>query len=279
MPSIIQFLHTAKEAAPSSNDSNIIQWNNSKNHRRKFILSKGRHLINNKLKKDKLVFWGEWEAQSRVIKLKNKESNLPKYLNQPFLDNSVDNKTHNTDPYVFGDNFKYLICQQKSNEILRNLEPYSMILFGSNINNLFCLDTLFIVSDDSKAYTPKSIKSVFGNKNQYYFASVQQLENNRKDSTECRFYKGINYDNRIKYSGIYSFVPAKIYNPYNESDYIFKQPEINLDIINHKLSKGINSSNNRNFSIKEILYYWNKIVKQVEVLGLFKGIEFKEIEL
>jgi hypothetical protein len=276
MPSIIQFLHTAEEASPSSINSNIIQWNNSKNHKRKFILSKGKHIIDNMLKEDKLVFWGEWEAQSKIIKLKNQLPYLPKYLNQPFLDNSFENKIHNTDPYVFGKHFKYLICQQKTNELLRKLEPYSMILFGSNINNKFCLDTIFIVSDNSKTYKTNSLESVFNYKNQYYYASVQQLENNR-NNTEYRFYKGVQYDNRRKYSGIYSFVPSKIYTPNSEHAYIFKQPEINLDIINHKLTKGINSSNNRNFTRKEIAHYWNEIAKQIEELSLLRGVEFGEI--
>ena len=41
MPKIIQFLHTSVEATPENSNESVIEWNNNKDHRRKFILSKG----------------------------------------------------------------------------------------------------------------------------------------------------------------------------------------------------------------------------------------------
>ena len=275
MPSIIQFIHTAKEATPDTINSSIIPWNNHISHRRKFILSNGQYINNDEIKEGELVFWGEWEAQSKIIKLRNNLPNQPKYLNQAFLDNSVENKTHNTDPYVFGTNFKYLICRQRTYKILRNLEPYSMILFGSNINSQFCLDTLFIVSDNSKIFSTNSLRNVFNIKSQYYYASVQQLLNDKNNDINYQFYNGVQYRSKGKYGEIYSFSPSKVYNANNELDFIFKQPKLSLDIISDNLTHGINTSNNRNFTISEIVYYWNKIVKQIENHGLLRGVYFE----
>jgi hypothetical protein len=275
MPSIIQFLHTAQEAQPKVLSSNKIDWNNHKSHRRKFLLSNGRYISNNTEQEEKLTFWGEWEAQSYITKLKKTLPFHPNYINRPFINFKVKNRLHNTDPHIFGKHFKYLICRQKSYDILRNLEPFSMILFGSNINNKFCLDTLFLVSNESTPFTIKSIEETFNQKDQYYYLSVQQLLNEKTNSTNFRYYEGVQYRNKKMYHNIYSFVPSKLYNPNNDASYVFKQPIINLDIINHKLLQGINSNNNHNYTIKEIVHYWNEIVNQIERFGLFRGIYFE----
>ena len=71
MPRIIQFLHTAVEATPNEINDRIIPWNNHKDHRRKFILSQGRYVKDDNAENDDLTFWGEWEAQSNIEKLRN----------------------------------------------------------------------------------------------------------------------------------------------------------------------------------------------------------------
>ena len=153
MPKIIQFLHPSQEAFPTNADDKIIQWNNYITHRRKFLLSKGEYINQDGvLKVDDLTFWGEWEPQSEILKIINQNSHLPNYPNTPYLDPSVSERTHTTDPYVFGKNFKYFICRQHANRhILKSVEPGSIILFGSSINFKFCLDTLFVVSKIKKS--------------------------------------------------------------------------------------------------------------------------------
>jgi len=290
MPRIIQFLHTAVEAEPNKNES-IIHWNNNKDHRRKFILSEGKYVKDNNEENSDLVFWGEWEAQSKVENLKSTKEHLPKYLNLPYLDPSVSERTHNTDPYVFGQNFRYIVCKQGFSKILRNLEPFSLILFGSCINKKFCLDTVFLVSEEIQKYDLNNIEDIFKSKNQYYYASVNPLYDdtncnsnvNNEDSCkieadeEYSFYKGVNFDEKDKYEGIYSFVPCRRYDA--ENGFKFKQPEINLDFISEKQTQGLNACNRSNFSKEEIINYWNKIVKQIEQVGLLKGTKFKTPEL
>lgn len=297
MPKIIQFLHTAVEATPNEINDKIIPWNNNIDHRRKFILSHGKYIKEESEEESEeesdLTFWGEWEAQSNVARLKNERKHLPTFLNRPFLDPSVSNRTHNTDPYVFGQNFRYIICKQGYSEILRNLEPFSLILFGSCINKKFCLDTVFLVSEEIQRYSIENIETIFSQRNQYYFASVNPLYDDTKFNDDvdkedtCRleqekeysFYKGVKYSDKDKYEGIYSFVPCKEYDPDKELDYIFKQPVIDLDIISENQTQGLNACNGREFSREEIVDYWNKIVGQIEKAGLLKGTIFKTPEL
>lgn len=296
MPKIVQFHHTHKEATPKRGED-FIEWNNSNEHRRKFLLSNGNYIDRKgKLLKDELVFWGEWEAQSEVEKLNNKLHKHPKYLNRPLLNSTVKSKNHNTDPYVFGDNFRYIVCQQKKSIILKNLEPYSIVLFGSSINGEFCLDTLFVVTDDTKRYHPNKIKSVYPQKDQYFYASVEPISRSNKhnngcgskneldcyelnNNTEYAFYRGVNYNSRDEYKGIYSFVPSKKYVKNNESEYIFKQPRIDLDFISHGQTQGINAAGTREFSKEEIVEYWEEIDRQLSEAGLIKGVSFVEPNL
>ena len=293
MPRIIQFLHTAVEATPNDANNSIIPWNNHKDHRRKFILSEGKYVNRDNEKSDNLTFWGEWEAQSNIEILKNTRNHLPTLLNRPFLDPGVPSRTHNTDPYVFGQNFRYIVCKQGYSEILRNLEPFSLILFGSSINKKFCLDTVFLVSKDIQKYSINNIEDIFNQRNQYYYASVNPLYDDTKFNSKvakedsCRietekeysFYKGVNYAEKDEYEGIYSFVPCKKYNVEKESDYIFKQPFLDLDFISSNQTQGLNACNGRNFSKGEIINYWNEIVEQIEKVGLLRGTKFKTPEL
>lgn len=171
-PKIIQFSHDGVQLNISkrcdnndeafrfddgSNSSGIRYWNNEKKHKRKFIKNKGWYLENldgenfNPIPKEAdLYFWGEWEAQSHFQLTGNKFSNklLPHAIHSPFFSESGIGK-HNTDPFVFGDNFYYTNCKQKQtghNRILLSLADKSIILFGSEIGRKhFILDTLFVV--------------------------------------------------------------------------------------------------------------------------------------
>jgi hypothetical protein len=291
MPKIIQFLHTAQEATPANELDNIIPWNNDDNHRRKFILSNGM-FVNEKVEQEEgeLVFWGEWEAQSEIERINRGNPNPPNYLNRPFINPAVPNRTHNTDPYVFGDKFRYIICKQGYfHYVLTNLEPYSIILFGSSINGQFCIDTVFVVSNDKTNYTVNTIENLFPleNRGQYYHASVNpiydEFEYNRNAQSEdfCRindqkeytFYKAVNFLDRQNYNGLYSYVPCKVYN---EQNFIFRQPAITLDFINDEQRQGINS---KDCSLKEIVSYWNEITNQIQNKNLKQGTYFKTPEL
>lgn len=293
MPKIIQFLHTAVEAEPVSVNDSIIPWNNHDSHRRKFLLSQGKYVANNEIESEsKLVFWGEWEAQSDVVRISKSNNIPPRYLNTPFINPSVSNRTHNTDPNVFGTRFKYIICKQTFfHNLLTNLESKSIILFGSCINGNFCLDTVFVVSEIQNNYNLKTIERLFPRekRGQYYHASVNPIyddTNYNQDINEedsCRisdqndytYYESVDFTDKEKYNGIFSFVPCKQFDSEKQSNYIFRQPILNLDFIKGKQTQGINS---KDCTESEIEDYWKEIARQVEECGLEKGTFFKTPE-
>jgi len=152
---IVQFTHPGGEHSPDRGKS-VKSWNTG-GHKRKFMLSNGSVVINDNLLKNKsLLFWGEWEPDSLIIKVLNTPSGaFPKYLYKPIIENLPNHSRQNTDPYVFGDNFYYFCCKQSkqgSPTQLGKLQKGSIILFGSTINQTkpnayFALDTVFVVNE------------------------------------------------------------------------------------------------------------------------------------
>ena len=165
MRKIVEFTHPGREYIPLSRkrDDNVLFtksdrsegirfWNQLPSHKRKFIKIKSSYIdsLNDKhLKKSQITFWGEWEAQSKFKKTPNTSDNdLPFYIHIPFLDESeILLGAHNTDPFVFGENFWYTNCKQWRNKFLRKLSNYSIILFGTERANGFNLDTVFVVKE------------------------------------------------------------------------------------------------------------------------------------
>jgi hypothetical protein len=68
MPKIIQFLHPGMEATPERG-STMIPWNCSNEHKRKFMVSRGKYVSEKIEKEDCLTFWGECESHSLVERL------------------------------------------------------------------------------------------------------------------------------------------------------------------------------------------------------------------
>lgn len=294
---IVQFLHTALESEPETSNDTFIPWNNNEKHRRKFLISEGKYLNSyGKEESNKLTFWGEWEAQSRIEKIVTGNQSSPNYLNFPYLNPSVLKRTHNTDPNVFGAHFRYIICMQRAfYKVLTNLKPNSIILFGSCIGKKFCLDTLFVVSKTIKNYQLNTIEKLFPEHNQYYHASVNPIYGDthynlkvaKEDScridnpnTNYTFYESVAYSEKEEFDGMYSYVPCKIYDKEKMRESTFRQPQINLDFIQHEQSQGINP---KKCTLEEIKSYWNQISQQIDQKNLLQGIHFnnpplKEVE-
>ncbi len=294
MPKIIQFLHPSQEAKPSNENDSFIPWNNHDSHRRKFLISVGKYIDENGTEKEnQLSFWGEWEAQSDIIKIKKSNNYSPNYFNKPYLDPRSPKKTQTTDPYVFGKRFKYFICRQRAyKNILKNLEENSIVLFGSCIHQKFCLDTAFVVSTIQKRYSRDSIEELIpsNKRGQFYFTSIVPLlegdtycNTDLEDEENCKieendsftYYESVDFSERGSYNEMYSFVPCKSYNEHNNLSSIFTQPEIKLDFINSAQTQGITP---KECSIQEIKKYWQGIVEQVESRGLLLGTYFKTPE-
>jgi hypothetical protein len=157
---IVELIHPGQEFCPGSRSSadrviwddgkrlgGLRLWNNEKQHKRKFLLSKGkcRSSLYGQDFDRVLTFWGEWEPQSRFRKLVDGPG-LPSYIHTPvFLEGS--GGKHNTDPFVFGTEFWFTNCQQPRYPFLRALPVGSLIIFGTAYKRGFALDTVFVVGE------------------------------------------------------------------------------------------------------------------------------------
>jgi len=281
MPQIIQFMHPGSEPTPPSGSS-IIPWNYGDKHKRKFMVSKGKYVSDTIEKEDCLTFWGEWEPQSKVERLPC--GRFSKYLNWPFLDVTVPNRLHNTDPNVFGSSFKYFCCQQGAKSSLRNLSPLSLILFGSCVGKQFCLDTLLVVSKRNKPYHMSNVRGLANKKDQFYHASIEPLNSvSYCNQLKCnmpkeqfRYYEGVTFSEQKDYQDIFSFAPVRRYDEKNQCASMFKRPVINISgIISNGLTQGINGQGGRIYSDNEVVIIWKEIVKQVRNQELELGTQFE----
>ena len=182
---VVQFLHSGKEYKRSEfikeREKTIKPWNYGL-HRRKFLHAKGAYINAGKIigkenNWEDIYLWGEWEPESIVPNInKHGEDAPPHFIHEPFLRLNEskqlikrDKKSiaKNTDPFVFGDKgFFYSCCKQNRkykdkiySTQMQDLEPGSIILFGSNINHnkenaYFALDTVFVVGDDKNEENP-----------------------------------------------------------------------------------------------------------------------------
>ena len=169
-----------------------IPWNTSNNHWRKFIYRSGQYLENGSLKSGKIYFWGEYEpgSRGRII-----SRTTPKAVHDELIPvrgcMTIPVDALNTDPYVFGDHFKYICCRIGNTKHI----PGDMILFGHFASTtLFRIDTVIVIKEMVKI-DPKR------NTSQYYKASIEPLKIN-----EGYFYKDYNHSEN-KY---FSFVPCLV---------------------------------------------------------------------
>jgi hypothetical protein len=162
---VIQFLHPGPEHGPDR--PGWKDWNRA-DHKRKFLLAEGSWTQDPRQSptKGSFTFWGEWEPQSEVRRLTlNTRAGHPNWLHTPHLRlNEVAGLPkqdyqmpacaagwpQNTDPLVFGDRFRYVLCRQFNNSSglpteMARLQEGDIILFGSHIAGAFVLDTVFVV--------------------------------------------------------------------------------------------------------------------------------------
>jgi hypothetical protein len=262
----VQFLHPGTEhRAPKSVE---MDWNVG-DHRRKFLVSNGTVQGNGPSRSGKLVFWGEWEPQSRVRhRYSSPGPGEPRYLHEPFC-RPVDGWAQNTDPFVFGDQFHYTGCQQHRGGFptqLRHLSRGSVILFGSYKSGGFTLDTVFVVSDhqDHHAHNVTDLRDQVSD---LYWQAVLV--------PWYRGQLGIDQSNRLYFGatpeaavdGMFSFVPCK---PLQDAPHGFVRPTISLPGVitdNHKQSY----KKNEQAELSAVRILWDRVVEQVHQQGLLLG--------
>ncbi|WP_278035863.1 hypothetical protein [Flavobacterium nitratireducens] len=102
----------------------IRKWSNDVVHFRKFIQNNGHYVIDlEDLQPSQadLFFWGEWEGNSYFDEFPNADYRiLPNGLHKLFHSTKI-RGLQNTDPYIYGENFKYCVCKQCANIQLKNI--------------------------------------------------------------------------------------------------------------------------------------------------------------
>ena len=210
---VVQFPHPGPEHKPPKGAA-VFPWNLGP-HRRKFLRAPGSLLGNEDvLRQADAVFWGEYEAASRVVHRWPPAGDLPTTLHEPLLSTPPDSaKRQNTDPWVFGDRFLYSNCKQLTPSggasALQHLTGGSVILFGSQIDGRFCLDTVFVVAE-SLRYTPTDAAGLPVD-DAFRVCTIESLAAYQHHAINLRaaqftLYLGATYNNPVH--GMYSFTPA-----------------------------------------------------------------------
>jgi hypothetical protein len=285
----VQFMHQGDEHSP---DYGCLKCWNSGEHKRKFMVSRGRYVWRGSKratadrweeKSGELAFWGEWEPQSEVIcRIARPKPHNPRYVYRPFYVMPRSYRSlQNTDPFVFG-GFFYGNCLQHREgrpTQLCCLENGSVILFGSCLSSKFVLDTLFVVRDsisyDCASYRSKLKRCV---PRAYMDVALNPLcqsgcghgEGCSLDKCESyRLYRGVTYKDRRRFGGMFSFFPSMRRGERCEG---FKRPVINLrGLINGSLRQGFRL--NRQADRAKVARLWQSVVDKVLGDGLCLGIE------
>jgi hypothetical protein len=253
-PLLVHFPHRGLEHKPPRGVHRY-SWSKKRNHARKFLCSPGRYVAPDRsLVEAPLAFWGEWEAPSYVRNCWPGEGELPQFLHEPVWEYpKISGFRQNTDPWVFGDCFRYSNCFQtkrisktdsrRRETALQHLTNGSLILFGSkSATGGFALDTVFVVSKRSQKFrsvAPPEIDEAFR------VCTIESLEASGDGNTQFTLYTGATHESPI--NGMYSFVPSR---RADHDGFHFARPVISLasePIKGHLQSpKGTNTPRSRN---------------------------------
>ena len=231
---IIQFMHRGKEILPHQ----LINGWNLGRHGRRLLRHEGNYVDarGNYLSGD-LAFWNEYEAPTRHTPIQGGLRGWQYAENYHEIIVPVPPKPSgrrrqyaacccNTDPCVFGDTFKYSNCQQVPNGVLWNVPVGSVILFCAHKDNLFALDTVFVVGQTGIPYSVpvQANQMPFVVSQNYHDVTLGNLlprPYRRHMINQFMFYRGANVmhrNGRVEGTPIYSFTPARIFNSQNYNE-------------------------------------------------------------
>lgn len=267
----VQFMHPGGEHRPD--EPGLKRWNRG-DHRRKFLKHSGRLIdASGETVDNDLVFWGEWEPDSRTVPVEARFPEGPRFIHEPFLALPPPaGWRQNTDPYVFGSTFHYTGCLQHTKHgptQLRFLARGSVILFGSCLaEEKFVLDTLFVVDrfidhtrDDFReareAVSPTYAQATL---DPWYSGSTPTSERSH------RLYFGATQAEAV--DGMFSFFPCL---PAGQAPNGFPRPTIDLpEVITPTMKQG--KRLNQQPDVGSVRALWNRVVAQVRARGLSLGV-------
>lgn len=275
----VQFIHPGGEHGPDV--GRLKRWNREA-HRRKFLKSGGMYMQDGKIEDGEIVFWGEWEPESEVAEeIRAPLPRGPRYVHRPYY---VMPRSYaglqNTDPFVFGGQFLYTGCQQRTKNgptQLRYLTKGSVILFGSCVaKSEFVLDTLFVVEDwiehgrrdyrERLAEVPETYKDVTVSPWYQEPFSDSKACARAYTSETWRLYFGATHERPLE--GMFSYFPCL---PYGQARKGFARPRIRLDgIITDNLTQG--KKLNPQASLHTVKRLWDEVTAQVKEQALALGM-------
>ena len=153
---------------------------------------------------------------------------------------------------------------------MTRLEPGSLILFGSRLQEQFVLDTVFVVDDNIIPHNRLTWNEELSADVSETFRSVtldpMYWDKNVSDEATHSLYSGAHLDSR--FHSMFSFFPCL---PYTDPERArFVRPVIDIpSVINHKLQQGQKGTELVPEQTKEI---WLQVVEQVRNQGLHLGI-------
>jgi hypothetical protein len=289
---LIQFMHPGGERSASSN----LAWNHGR-HARTFLVAHG---VDDRDESGELCFWGEWEARVEIEKSFASEivSGPRKLLRPRHSLCPRDGTPQNTDPFVFGDQFLYSCCKQVRRDgratQLRELGRGDILLFGSQVDGRFVLDTVFVVAR-SRIYDPRTAAetaSLGSETVEPVFQPIQRATGGRPDAphactrgcarswddqeedaciqplhaatvTPFRLYEGATVSNPI--DGMYSFVPAKWTR---DAPHGFARPTLSLPNLRHALN-----INYADITEQRVSMDWHSIVDELRGQGFALAVK------
>jgi len=268
----VQLIHPGGEHKPDHGA--MRKWNRG-DHARKFLQVPGRYrpLPDTVDRDDEIVFWGEWEPESRVVaRYASPVPAGPQYLYEPFyLHHDRDSWRQNTDPFVFGEQFHYTGCMQHTRNgptQLRYLAPGSVILFGScQLRSRFVIDTVFVVTR-SIDHSAADWERVLDDRVSRVYREVTLIPwygSLLPDGQSHRLYFGATPENPI--GGMFSFFPCQPSQPGGSG---FARPEIVLPgRITPTLNQGTKITSD--VRLDEMHRLWRQVADQVIAEGLALG--------
>ncbi|MFU8858750.1 MAG: hypothetical protein ACNA8S_17310 [Deferrisomatales bacterium] len=282
----VQFIHPGGEHLPEEGQTRI-PWNASQtpgrappNHKRKFLLSQGRHVRSPdqaKPEQAEIVFWGEWEAESETIDDYGRGPG-PRSLQSPYyvVPDSYEG-CQNTDPFVFGETFFYTGCQQRPDlrrSQLCHLALGSVILFGSPLRKerKFLLDTVLVVSDGPHPHRSLRDLSRLGLRGTpYWDVTARPWYESAPRGGSCvgtghfSLYRGAMFGERA--DGMFSFFPCM---PHDEQFRGIDRPAIDIDLVSPGKLQGVRL--NRGICRDAVVEGWRAVAEQVMRAGLCLGV-------
>jgi hypothetical protein len=278
VPDFVQFMHPGNEHG--ADGSGLKGWNVGM-HRRKFLKVEGEYVETptGERRSGEVVFWGEWEPESTVESIAAPVRDGPRWLHQPYYvkpqtywPGNGTNPLQNTDPFVFGDRFRYTLCRQWRNatnspSLLRDLEPGSLILFGSFKAGEFVLDTAF-VTDEGIQHDHDSWSTILTDLPETYVDVTMLATYAWGPGAQLRLYSGATRQEPT--NGMFSFAPCL---PADVGAHGFARPAIRLDdLITPNLKMGFKST--RGLSDREAQQLWERVTDQVVNQDLALGTRF-----